>query len=575
MTGRIRGAWKPLLAATTTAATLLVGTALTTSPAQSAVMTGDCATPFPVADIATGDAVHGLTVTHGTVPESFTGEVLGVYQDAIAPDLDMVMVRLTSTEIDRVGGIWAGMSGSPVYAADGRLIGAVAYGLSWGPSPVAGVTPFEEMDNYMPAPAKVKVPSTLAKSIARTTDVTAAQAGLGLSRLPLVRGVSGVSSSRLVKPSKAHPYLWRKATVAGGGGTSGAATVADIVAGGNLALTVAYGDVDLWALGTATSVCGTAVVGFGHPAAYLGKTTFAMHPADAIYIQEDTLGGSFKVANIADPVGTITDDHLAGITGTTASLPTTFPVTDTATYGTKSRTGVSHVSMKRWAASTTYYQLAGNQDRILDGYIPGSEELSWVIKGTSPKGPFTIDMSDRYVSEFDINDAASWTVPDLVYFLTSFKGVTLSEVTMDGTIADDTSTLMVKELQYKQGPSWVTVKPRGRVFATAGTTLKLRVVVEDEAGATQQVPVSVAIPAKLAKARGELSVIGGNSMEESYWDASTVSELLTAIGKSTRNDQIVVGLDAFGPRGEVSTQTATAPQANVVSGYKFFRLIVS
>ena len=36
------------------------------------------------------------------------------------------------------------MSGSPVYAADGRLVGAVAYGLA-GSSPIAGITPAAEM----------------------------------------------------------------------------------------------------------------------------------------------------------------------------------------------------------------------------------------------------------------------------------------------------------------------------------------------------------------------------------------------------------------------------------------------
>jgi hypothetical protein len=36
------------------------------------------------------------------------------------------------------------MSGSPVYAADGRLIGAVAYGLA-GASTIAGITPAADM----------------------------------------------------------------------------------------------------------------------------------------------------------------------------------------------------------------------------------------------------------------------------------------------------------------------------------------------------------------------------------------------------------------------------------------------
>ena len=114
----------------------------TVSAAHSAAATGDCTAPYPISDVTAGQAVHGLTVTQGTTPSPFTGDGLGVLKDGIIPGIDLVMVRLDSTEIQRVGGIWQGMSGSPVYAADGRLIGAVAYGFAAGPSPVAGVTPF-------------------------------------------------------------------------------------------------------------------------------------------------------------------------------------------------------------------------------------------------------------------------------------------------------------------------------------------------------------------------------------------------------------------------------------------------
>src|SRR5688572_12561982 len=132
--------------ATVSVAVLAVATPLVgPAPAHSVPADPACPDAFPVADLAKGQPVDGLTVSSGNVPDVFAGEVLGVVDDGIAPDLDMIAVRLTSTEIDRVGGIWAGMSGSPVYAADGRLIGAVAYGLAFGPSPVAGVTPAEEM----------------------------------------------------------------------------------------------------------------------------------------------------------------------------------------------------------------------------------------------------------------------------------------------------------------------------------------------------------------------------------------------------------------------------------------------
>src|SRR6476619_6661414 len=145
-----------------------------TGPAQSAAPSPDC-TPY-AGTPTKGDAVTALSVTSGTTPQQFTGKVLGVLQDGIAPDLDMVMVKINAPDpatmdgVDGVNGIWQGMSGSPVYAADGTVIGAIAYGLSWGPSWIAGVTPFANMDDYMTAaatPAKVKVSDAQARTIAR------------------------------------------------------------------------------------------------------------------------------------------------------------------------------------------------------------------------------------------------------------------------------------------------------------------------------------------------------------------------------------------------------------------------
>src|SRR3954452_315802 len=116
---------------------------LAPAPAQSAA-SSECPAAYPVDALTRGQAVTGLTVSQGTEPDGFTGQVIGVLKDGIMPGLDMIMMRLSSPEIDRVG-VWAGMSGSPVYAQDGRLIGAVSYGLAFGPSPVAGVTPAADM----------------------------------------------------------------------------------------------------------------------------------------------------------------------------------------------------------------------------------------------------------------------------------------------------------------------------------------------------------------------------------------------------------------------------------------------
>ena len=127
-------------------------------PAATAAAAGPCPPAAPVLGLRTatagGDTVpaSGLTVSRGTAPEEFSAQVLGVLDDGIAPGVDMVLIEASSSAIDRVGGIWAGMSGSPVYDGEGRLIGAVAYGLSVGPSKIAGVTPAEDMLRVLARP---------------------------------------------------------------------------------------------------------------------------------------------------------------------------------------------------------------------------------------------------------------------------------------------------------------------------------------------------------------------------------------------------------------------------------------
>ena len=198
---------KVLASAAVAAGLCLAGTAAITTPSQAA--TGTCDTPFPVADLVPDQAVHGLTVTSGTTPSTFDGTVIGVLKDGIEPGVDMVMMKLTSPEIDSIGGIWEGMSGSPVYAADDSLIGAVAYTLSYGSTPIAGITPWQDMQAHAGTPAaplRVKVSAATARKIAARTDVTTAAGVLRLPRAedpdrPRPGSAPAPSSARRVVPT--------------------------------------------------------------------------------------------------------------------------------------------------------------------------------------------------------------------------------------------------------------------------------------------------------------------------------------------------------------------------------------
>jgi hypothetical protein len=551
------------------------GAAVTTQAANAAPPDEDCADPYPLAEqgLDAGDPVTGLTVDTGTVPEGFTGEILGVIHDGIAPGLPMIMARLTSDEIDRVG-IWQGMSGSPVYAEDGSLIGAVAYGLTWGPSPVAGITPFEDMDEYLSTtpPAKVGVGTRLAKRVAAETDVTARQARQGMEQLPMPLSFSGISKRRLnqLQGKNGPDFIkTRGATSMGASSSSVDAGPEDLVAGGNLGAVISYGDITYGGVGTVTSVCEGELVGFGHPLGFFGKTTLGLMPAEAIYVQEDPAAPGFKVANMADaPAGMIDQDRLTGISGPVGDdfLPDETDVTSTVTYGSKEREGTSHSLFKDFNADVTFSQLLANHDRVIDAYQPGSEAAEFTITGTDANGnDFEIEWGDTYVSDFDISFESSYEVAETVYLLSRMKGVSVGNIDATADVVDSTSVLRLKTVQQKRGATWVTIGRKQPVRVTPGSTLRLRAQLAG-GGTTKWLPMTVAVPKKVTR-NGFLEVSGGlSSWDSGLYDAKTPAQLGAAVAAMTKNDEIRASLEFF-KRGEnIVKQAKSAAQAKPVRG---------
>ena len=556
---------------------------MTSSPANAADPVADCKVAYPVADLVADLAaeppvtVTGLTVDTGTTPEVFTGEVIGVLHDGIAPGLPMVMARLSSPEIDRVG-IWAGMSGSPVYAENGDLIGAVAYGLAWGPSPVAGITPFEEMDKYMtaPAPARIEIDDRLARRIASETDVTARQASEGFSQLPMSVSVSGLSQRRLdqMQGKKAPRFVkFRGARAMGAASSAAAATPDDLVAGGNLGAALSTGDITAGGVGTVTSVCNDRLVGFGHPFGYFGKTTLGLMPAEAIYVQEDLITG-FKVANLGDVAGTIDQDRLAGITGSLGAAPEGTVISSDVAYGTDSRPGGSESYIQSYDASITFSQILANHDRVLDAFQAGSEAATFSIKGIDANGnDFNIAWRDRYVSSYDISFDSAWEVADTVWLLSRMTDVDIQSVTATAVVSDNTSVWRLRSVQQKRGAKWVTLGRRQPAVVNPGGTLQLRAQLT-RGSSTKTVPLALAVPRKTSN-NGFLEVTGGLSMwDNGLYGAKTPVQMEAAVAAMTKNDQVNASLRFFKRGPDIIRKHNSQSQSLAVRGGTWAEVLV-
>src|SRR5216684_1575814 len=104
---------------------------------------------MPISEIRPGMVGTGRTVFSGTQVEEFKAHILGVIQNVIGTQRNLILARLEGGPLATTGVI-AGMSGSPVYI-DGRLIGAVSYALgSFSKEPIAGITPIDEMTAEAP-----------------------------------------------------------------------------------------------------------------------------------------------------------------------------------------------------------------------------------------------------------------------------------------------------------------------------------------------------------------------------------------------------------------------------------------
>jgi hypothetical protein len=360
----------------------------------------------------------------------------------------------------------------------------------------------------------------------------------------VIKTVTGVSQQRLDQADGARKWLKDGVRTSGSSSSSAGPDADTVVAGGNLGAAISWGDITLGGVGTATSVCDSKVVGFGHPMLFAGKTSEALMPASALYIQEDPTLSPFKVANLGEPVGTITDDRLAGITGTFGTLPRAVAVTEDLTYGTRTRTGSSKVSIKSWNADVVFDQQLANHDRVIDGTIPGGEVKTWVITGKDGQGnPFSLALRNRYVSEDDITWTSPWDVADQVYVLSGLKGVTLNRVDIEGTVTDDNSTYSVVRLQHYRHGAWQTVGRKRPILANPGHTAGLRAVLSRDDGSTFATPkFRVMIPAQAAGEVGTVTV-GGQDSEEDFFEedgypSGSLEKVLAFYRKQPSNDQL-------------------------------------
>jgi hypothetical protein len=318
---------------------------------------------WDVKDLRPGMRGVGKTVMVGTKLEEFEAEVLGVLRD-VSPGRDMVLCRLSGCKLEH-SGIIQGMSGSPIYI-DGKLLGAVAYAWEFAKDPIAGVTPFSQMVQYVRSNdrriaaegrERPEVGRTARLEVLRDPDALppgegpAAVSGGGLAGMrPIATplAASGFSPRALAFLSERLAPLGMAPMAGGGAMEEVLRREGDkpLVPGSPMSVAMVTGDFDLSGIGTVTHVEGGRVYGFGHPMFSLGACEFPLMTG-YIHTVYPRASVSMKMGSPLKTVGVLDTDVSTAVAGRIGPRPDLLPLSVKVKVGRYSEPHTYRVQMVR------------------------------------------------------------------------------------------------------------------------------------------------------------------------------------------------------------------------------------
>ncbi len=556
----------------------------------------ECAAIMPVGRVSKGMIGTGWTVVRGPQPRPIKVAVKGTLPhanaprgtlpDAIAPGRAMIVVEVSdlpgSHFISKAGGIWAGMSGSPVYVR-GKLIGAVAWGFTAAPSPIGGLTPASDMAGVLSYPAAgpaagsvdTRLAATQRRALARMVGLVPA-ATASFRQLPLPLVVSGMRGRLLERFERRLERDGGSYVVVPGSRARRptAARLSTPVPGGNFAALISYGDVTVSGVGTATWVCRDRALAFGHPMEFVGRSGYGANGADALAIVRDSTFGSFKLAGIGRPYGTVDQDRLAAIRADLTAAPRLIPVTSrvaSVDLGTIRR-GRSDVAMSQYLPDVAASHVMTNIDSTVDRVGDGTSLVSFTVRGRQESGArFTFTRTDRISSTYDVSGDTAWSVAELLFGIGAnpYTDVTFEGFEADARVWDTSRIDQVRgvRVSVNGGPF-----RRPAVLSLApGDDLLVRVSLSSDQGADRTVSIALPVPADVS-GEGALVVAGGNDLygpdcgEDPAACPRSFAGFLRQLAAMPRNDELVVQLVLYGESRGMSGPEVRRQLAAVVGG---------
>ena len=404
---------------------------------------------------------------------------------------------------------------------------------------------------------QIHLPVSTARRVAQVTHRSIAASSV-MNRAPIVLTVSGLNSA-------ARQQLQSRLGLKGAGyvmvpGTSGSAkakTLTRPVAGGNFAGLMSYGDVTFGAIGTTTYVCGNQALAFGHPLLFNGAEALGASDANALTIVHDPVFGSFKLANIGKPLGTVDQDRLTGLRADLSHAPKLIPVIAkvTAPELNRTRTGRTDIAGSDFVSGIAPSHLFSDMLTVFDSLGPGSASIVFTVNGHRANGqPFTFERTNRYLDQFSIVGIA----PEELYedlstlFSNGHEQITFSNVTIQTKVTTNVSSLTLKKVLVSRngGP----FKEVTDVTVNRGDHLMVRGTLTSSSGNTVTRDVPVVIPSNAPRGSADLFVGGGAAITSTcFFDPASCggsfNELLHNLETAPQNNDLAAILSTFDNQG--------------------------
>ncbi len=506
---------------------------------------------MPVKDIKPGMKGYGLTVFEGTKPEKFDVEVIDVLKN-FRPRQELILVKTKHPRLEVVK-VVAGMSGSPIYV-NGKMIGAYAYGWTFGKEPVAGVTPIRNMLDEMERPLPKTIDGWPIHALPRADKAKQKHASRGSSQNRFAGSLAdydvGAHAKQMAKrQQKAHGGSGSATPVSTpimiGGMTSGAVELAKellsplgleplqaggggeiekdaptkYVDGGAIGVELIRGDMSAQGLGTVTRVEGDKLVAFGHPMMESGVTALPTAIGRVLWFLASDMR-SFKIGMPVRPVGALVADRQASIVVSHSAKAPVIPVK-------MKIKGVPGAPDQEWNFEVAHEKfmtpafLAISLGSALQATANEKQDVSWTAKSKlRVKGHGTIALEDFGVSIGGTPDPGEFIRSNLSRAVGSLLNNTWEPVIIEGAE-------MEIELKYARE----ILRLRGAELldpeVDAGESARIKLTLVPYTGKPITKIVSVPLGKHLAGRTVSLEIGPGYLQRKELADPENVSELVS------------------------------------------------